>query len=265
MLVIFGIATADLHAVTHSPSGRADVRGAQLGGRGRSVGDQVGPTEGPALRVLRRDRRVRRRVPRDADVHLHRQERAAVRHAVLARARRDVRHPPTRRRAARRAWRWRARPRSSTGSRPTSSRRARSPTWSARPTSCRSSPASGRSTRAGARRRSSRSPASNAWRNDGRRNAPRRSRPPRPSVHGGVVPEHEQRVHAPPAGPPAAPTRVEGAALALDHVVAGYGDVEVLHGVSLGIAPRHDRRAARRQRRRQVDVLRGRERSRGAL
>jgi ABC-type branched-subunit amino acid transport system ATPase component/branched-subunit amino acid ABC-type transport system permease component len=37
--------------------------------------------------------------------------------------------------------------------------------------------------------------------------------------------------------PVAAPVNVEGTALALDRVVAGYGEVEVLHGVSLSVRP----------------------------
>jgi ABC-type branched-subunit amino acid transport system ATPase component/branched-subunit amino acid ABC-type transport system permease component len=60
-------------------------------------------------------------------------------------------------------------------------------------------------------------------------------------AHGGVVPEHERAhvtvgddgEHAPaPAGP--APV-TEGAALALRGIVAGYGEVEVLHGVDLDV------------------------------
>ena len=40
-------------------------------------------------------------------------------------------------------------------------------------------------------------------------------------------------------------------------VVAGYGDVEVLHGVSLHAGQGHGRRPARRERRREVDALCG--------
>jgi branched-subunit amino acid ABC-type transport system permease component/ABC-type branched-subunit amino acid transport system ATPase component len=60
------------------------------------------------------------------------------------------------------------------------------------------------------------------------------------AAHDGTVPEHEQDHVAP--RPPIARVAangagtVDGAVLALDRVVAGYGDVEVLHGVSLGIA-----------------------------
>jgi ABC-type branched-subunit amino acid transport system ATPase component/branched-subunit amino acid ABC-type transport system permease component len=65
------------------------------------------------------------------------------------------------------------------------------------------------------------------------------------TVHDGTVPEHEQDhvttgAPATPDGSVTAPdgaATLDGAALALDRVVAGYGDVEVLHGVSLGIAP----------------------------
>jgi ABC-type branched-subunit amino acid transport system ATPase component/branched-subunit amino acid ABC-type transport system permease component len=50
------------------------------------------------------------------------------------------------------------------------------------------------------------------------------------SMHGGVIPEHEQ-VHS------ATPQRTAraSAALTLDGIVAGYGDVEVLHGVGIAL------------------------------
>jgi ABC-type branched-subunit amino acid transport system ATPase component/branched-subunit amino acid ABC-type transport system permease component len=55
------------------------------------------------------------------------------------------------------------------------------------------------------------------------------------AVHDGEVPEHEQ-LHA-DADIPAAPTYdgggLQGATLAMEDIVAGYGDAEVLHGVSL--------------------------------
>jgi ABC-type branched-subunit amino acid transport system ATPase component/ABC-type branched-subunit amino acid transport system permease subunit len=63
------------------------------------------------------------------------------------------------------------------------------------------------------------------------------------AAHGGVVPEHERShadVASAAAADPAAHAAVaslDGAALALHDIVAGYGDVEILHGVSLGIAP----------------------------
>ncbi len=60
------------------------------------------------------------------------------------------------------------------------------------------------------------------------------------AVHDGAIPEHEREhiVATATADPPAmGADTLEGAALALDRIVAGYGDVEVLHGVSLGIAP----------------------------
>jgi ABC-type branched-subunit amino acid transport system ATPase component/branched-subunit amino acid ABC-type transport system permease component len=62
-------------------------------------------------------------------------------------------------------------------------------------------------------------------------------------AHDGVVPEHERShadgaaVAASAAADHAAVASLEGAALAVRDVVAGYGDVEILHGVSLGIAP----------------------------
>ncbi len=58
-------------------------------------------------------------------------------------------------------------------------------------------------------------------------------------VHGGEVPEHEQ-THTETTSTVDDTTgaaTLDGAALALDRIVAGYGDVEVLHGVTLGIAP----------------------------
>jgi ABC-type branched-subunit amino acid transport system ATPase component/branched-subunit amino acid ABC-type transport system permease component len=56
------------------------------------------------------------------------------------------------------------------------------------------------------------------------------------AVHEGSVPEHEQDhvTRTEPVVVNGAAT-VDGAVLALERVVAGYGDVEVLHGVSLGI------------------------------
>jgi ABC-type branched-subunit amino acid transport system ATPase component/branched-subunit amino acid ABC-type transport system permease component len=54
------------------------------------------------------------------------------------------------------------------------------------------------------------------------------------AAHGGVVPEHERAHAGAPGAPPLAPN-AEGAALALTGVVAGYADVEVLHGVSVAV------------------------------
>ena len=67
-------------------------------------------------------------------------------------------------------------------------------------------------------------------------------------IHGGDVPEHE-RPHAtpPPATPSGGRRRCAGSALsttrcaaafAVRGIVAGYGDVEVLHGVDLQVAAR---------------------------
>ena len=51
------------------------------------------------------------------------------------------------------------------------------------------------------------------------------------AAHGGTVPEHE-RTHAGAAATgPADP----GAALSLSGIVAGYGDAEVLHGVTVNL------------------------------
>ena len=50
---------------------------------------------------------------------------------------------------------------------------------------------------------------------------------------------------------------VADAAFAVRGIVAGYGDAEVLHGVDLQRRTRQDHRAARRERRRQVDALLG--------
>ncbi len=49
-------------------------------------------------------------------------------------------------------------------------------------------------------------------------------------AHGGAVPEHE-RTHS--TGADAAPEPVEDATFVMRHIVAGYGDAEVLHGVDL--------------------------------
>jgi ABC-type branched-subunit amino acid transport system ATPase component len=58
------------------------------------------------------------------------------------------------------------------------------------------------------------------------------------AAHGGEVPAHE-RIHgagAPELDGQAAPAPAEAArVLALDGIVAGYGDAEVLHGVQLGL------------------------------
>jgi branched-subunit amino acid ABC-type transport system permease component len=54
------------------------------------------------------------------------------------------------------------------------------------------------------------------------------------AVHGGVIPDHEQ-VHGVPA-----PSRAEvpdDAALVLNRIVAGYGEVEVLHDVTIALEP----------------------------
>jgi branched-subunit amino acid ABC-type transport system permease component/ABC-type branched-subunit amino acid transport system ATPase component len=59
------------------------------------------------------------------------------------------------------------------------------------------------------------------------------------AAHGGTVPEHELVLGEAGAEAPAAVTldaqQVRGSALAIQNVVAGYGDVEVLHGVSLAL------------------------------
>jgi ABC-type branched-subunit amino acid transport system ATPase component/branched-subunit amino acid ABC-type transport system permease component len=62
-------------------------------------------------------------------------------------------------------------------------------------------------------------------------------------LHGGALPEHE-RHHVTARATPAvtgdgvsAATRAQDAVFALRGVVAGYGDVEVLHGVDLGLEP----------------------------
>jgi ABC-type branched-subunit amino acid transport system ATPase component len=56
-------------------------------------------------------------------------------------------------------------------------------------------------------------------------------------AHGGVVPEYELEhdVMAPLSPDGATAATVEGGALAMTGVVAGYGDVEVLHGVQIGV------------------------------
>jgi ABC-type branched-subunit amino acid transport system ATPase component/branched-subunit amino acid ABC-type transport system permease component len=66
------------------------------------------------------------------------------------------------------------------------------------------------------------------------------------AMHDGIVPEHERSharadgiadLSAVPLATGVAAASLEGAALAFHDIVAGYGDVEILHGVSLGIAP----------------------------
>jgi branched-subunit amino acid ABC-type transport system permease component/ABC-type branched-subunit amino acid transport system ATPase component len=51
-------------------------------------------------------------------------------------------------------------------------------------------------------------------------------------VHGGAVPEHE-RTHATDGEVARAPESLDGATFAMQNIVAGYGDAEVLHGVDL--------------------------------
>lgn len=63
------------------------------------------------------------------------------------------------------------------------------------------------------------------------------------AAHGGAVPEHERQMgELPVEGRPAPAPILDGqqvreSALAIQNVVAGYGDVEVLHGVSLALQP----------------------------
>ena len=82
--------------------GPRHARGAQLGGRGRGIGHRGQPVEDHDLRPLRRDRRHRRRDARHVLVPVHQRQRARAARPHLARAGGDVRHPPPRRRAARR-------------------------------------------------------------------------------------------------------------------------------------------------------------------
>ena len=87
------------------------------------------------------------------------------------------------------------------------------------------------------------------------------------AAHGGVVPEHErQHAHGRvgerrarrDARAALSDADVTEATFAMRGVVAGYGDAEVLHGVDLRVDARQGHRAARRQRCRQVDAVRGR-------
>jgi ABC-type branched-subunit amino acid transport system ATPase component/ABC-type branched-subunit amino acid transport system permease subunit len=58
------------------------------------------------------------------------------------------------------------------------------------------------------------------------------------ATHGGVVPEHELAHSGAAATPPVSPERADGdapVALSLRGIVAGYGEVEVLHGVDLDV------------------------------
>ena len=84
---------------------------------------------------------------------------------------------------------------------------------------------------------------------------------PRPSAHDGTVPDHEvlHTAAAPVAAPVAERRRARpGTTLAMNGIVAGYGDAEVLHGVSLGLESGNGGRVARGQRRREVDAVLGR-------
>ncbi len=238
MLVIFGIATLMIHALDALAIRSGDVRSSQFGGRGGGLGDPFREIEDPAVRVLGRARRIRGRVPRHADVPVHRQERRPVRHPLLARTRGDVRDPEARRRAPRRV-----RARVLTGDLPLA-RDGHPPAGIGHrsnrvaPTSCRSCPDSARSTLRRSRTGSWPCRANSASPSGGRRNVRPRSRGIEADVHGGEVPDHEQS-HTDETAPVANTTggaTLDGAALALDRIVAGYGDVEVLHGVSLGIA-----------------------------
>ncbi|MEY2569769.1 MAG: hypothetical protein QOE63_119, partial [Acidimicrobiaceae bacterium] len=56
------------------------------------------------------------------------------------------------------------------------------------------------------------------------------------AIHGGIVPEHE-RVHAASRHGDGIPLDASGAAMAFRGVVAGYEDVEILHGIDLTLAP----------------------------
>jgi ABC-type branched-subunit amino acid transport system ATPase component/branched-subunit amino acid ABC-type transport system permease component len=66
------------------------------------------------------------------------------------------------------------------------------------------------------------------------------------TMHGGTLPEHERHHTGPRTAPPAsavagngaaAPMRSQDGAFVVRNVVAGYGDVEVLHGVTLALEP----------------------------
>ena len=95
-LVLFGAHHARHPRAAALGVGTRHARGAQLGGRGGGVGRPRQPVEDPDLRRSR---------PRIAgfggallgmlQLQLHQHDRAAVRRALLARARGDVRHPET--------------------------------------------------------------------------------------------------------------------------------------------------------------------------
>src|SRR5439155_16853147 len=51
-------------------------------------------------------------------------------------------------------------------------------------------------------------------------------------AHGGAVPEHE-RTHSTTGDGARGPERLGDATFAMRHIVAGYGDADVLHGVDL--------------------------------
>ena len=75
MLVIFGVATLSIHALHAFAVRSGDVRGPELGSRGRGVRHPRWADEDPALRLLGGIWRDSRRAARHADVPVHRQER----------------------------------------------------------------------------------------------------------------------------------------------------------------------------------------------
>ena len=192
----------------------------------------------------------------------HQHHRAAARRVVLARARGHLRHPPSRRRAARRVRvrrQHRGVPLALVG-RALRRRRQRAHhvgLLRADPVGPRRHPA-----RPGTRRHPrARRPAEAREEARARhaQGAARRSRGGQ--VHGG----RRARARAAPTGrrePASAPPTARSTRrrrLVRDRgIVAGYGDAEVLHGVDLRLDRGQDHRAARRQRRRQVDAVLGR-------
>ena len=246
--------------------GPGDARGAQLGGGRRGVGRPRQPHEDHDLRPLGRHRRLRRRVARPLQLQLRQHHRAAATSGCSgSRSRsRSASAGPAGALLAGFAFA------AGAGGLPLDRQLVDPRRWHrqrahyvdllrADPVGARRHPAG-----PGARRHPrARRPAAARKKRAKERQA--RIAAAEAAAHDGVVPEHEI-VHAHADGDRRAgsrrtehpsPMRV----LAMDGVVAGYGDAEVLHGVDLQPRRRQGRRAARRQRRGQVDALLGRRRA----
>ena len=273
-LVVFGLLTLVIHAVMRSPSGRAAlaVRSSEVAAEASGI--TVEPVEGHDVRPVGRHRRHRWRAARHVLVRVHRHDRAGAPRAHLARAGRDLRHPPSRRRAARRLRvrrRHRGLPLDLVVVVPQRRRRAGADHLDLLhpdPLGPRRDPA-----RAGARRHPLARRASRSCARSARRRGSRASPRPRQPTHGGEVPEHERAARRPTARLPSA--RRIADRLSDDDVArrrrsrcAASSPATATPRCSTASTSRRagqDHRAARRQRRRQVDALLGCRRHRRCL